>query len=127
MFRDNKGFSLVELLVALTIFSLGMLGIMAMQLTSINANRRSYTMSEALNFAESKLEEIRLGVVTSSGAELKVGRSGNRYIIEWSTPGNPTTVSFYSGYRGTLTEWNQLSQSQKNLYLRGTLVTVITP
>jgi type IV pilus assembly protein PilV len=124
---NNRGFTLIELLVSLIIFSLGMLGIMAMQLTSITTNRRAYTMNEALNFAESKIEEMRSGAVTAAGSELEAGATGNTYIIEWTTPGNPTTVSFYSGYRGTLTEWNQLTQNEKNEYLRGTLTTVITP
>ncbi len=54
----NQGFSLVEVLVALAIFLIGVLAVATLQLTSISANTKANLMTSGTNLTKSKLEEL---------------------------------------------------------------------
>lgn len=56
--RDMNGFTLVELLAALTIFAIGLLAVAGMQVTAIRANSRSNTMTVATSMAQRVMEDI---------------------------------------------------------------------
>lgn len=56
--KCRKGFTLAELLVALTIFAIGLLAIAGMQVTAMQTNSRSNTLTSATALAEGVLEEI---------------------------------------------------------------------
>lgn len=53
------GFTLLELLIAMTILAVGMLGIMKLQMQSGLGNVASRDLSAAVNLARSKMEELR--------------------------------------------------------------------
>jgi type IV pilus assembly protein PilV len=55
---NESGFTLLEVLIALTIFSVGLLGIAGMQITAIKTNSSSNTRSVQTDVAASVLEEI---------------------------------------------------------------------
>lgn len=55
----DAGFTLVELMVALSIFAVGMLGVSAMFTTSIGGNAQGKHMTEATSLAQSKLSELQ--------------------------------------------------------------------
>lgn len=54
----NKGFTLVELLVAMTIFAIGLLSIAGMQLTAMRESTRSFTRDVSGTLAQGVMEEI---------------------------------------------------------------------
>ena len=55
--RDyQSGFTLLEVLIALFIFSIGILGVNAMQLTSIQGNSKANRITEASNDAADRIE-----------------------------------------------------------------------
>jgi len=56
--KNQKGFTLVELLIALVIFAVGILGVATMQTTSIKGNSKSRQISEASNVAADQIEKI---------------------------------------------------------------------
>lgn len=56
--RDHRGFSLVELMIALVIFSFGVLAVGAMQITSMHGNSKSRMVSEAANAATDFMENL---------------------------------------------------------------------
>lgn len=54
--KNQNGFTLIELLVALVIFAVGILGVAAMQLTSIQGNSKSRQISEASTVGADRIE-----------------------------------------------------------------------
>lgn len=53
------GFSLIELLVAVLITGIGVLGVAALQLVSLQNNRAALARTEAVNFAYDMMDRIR--------------------------------------------------------------------
>ncbi len=56
----DKGFTLLEVLVASAIFTFGMLAILGMLVTSMGGNAEGRQISEAGKLAASKLDDLRL-------------------------------------------------------------------
>ena len=61
MRRDNseKGFSLVEVLIALVILLIGMLGIMGMQYYAVSGNAASRELRQATNLGQDVIESLK--------------------------------------------------------------------
>ena len=57
--RNNNGFTLIEVLVAMVILSVGLLGTAALITGIINSNKVSNRISTAITSAQDKMEEIR--------------------------------------------------------------------
>ena len=55
---SSRGFSLLEVLLGITVFMIGMLGVTALNISSLKSNTFSGNMSEAIIIAGDKLEEI---------------------------------------------------------------------
>ena len=56
--RNNRGFSLLEVLLGLTVFMIGMMGVTALNISSLKANTFAGNMSEATILAASKIEQL---------------------------------------------------------------------
>ncbi len=57
---ESSGFTLIEILIAMAIFSIGILAIATMQLSSVNGNGNARRFSEAAAFAQGQIELIQL-------------------------------------------------------------------
>ena len=64
--QGEKGFTLIELMVALTVLVIGLLGLMGIVMVSLRASSFSRHGTEATVLAEDKLEELR--TVSDPGA-----------------------------------------------------------
>jgi prepilin-type N-terminal cleavage/methylation domain-containing protein len=59
MRRREDGFTMVEVLVALVVMAIGLLGVMSMHLTTVKANRISQRLDRAALIAEQTMEQER--------------------------------------------------------------------
>ncbi len=76
---SEKGFSLLEVIVAMLILSVGMLGVGTMILTSFNNDRYNQRVRSAEYLAVSKVEEMRAlsAAKVAQGISLNEADSGN--------------------------------------------------
>ena len=56
--HDSRGFSLIEVLLGISIFMIGMLGVTALNISSLKSNTFSGNLSEATFIAATKIEEL---------------------------------------------------------------------
>jgi type IV pilus assembly protein PilV len=59
MVSGDRGFTLVELLITLTIMFVGLLGLVALQVSAMRAGSLSRGMTEATGLAQDKLEALQ--------------------------------------------------------------------
>lgn len=91
--RCDDGFTLLEVLVAITILTLGLLGVAAMQVSAINGNTFSGRITSGLTVAQARLEELM--ALPASAPELTAGTHQEAsppegYTVSWTvTPDAP--------------------------------------
>lgn len=84
---NSRGFTLIEVMISLAIFSIGILAIACLQIASINGNSSARMQTEATTLAVERLE--RLIALPYDHTELDEGNnphqvtSGN-YTISWN-------------------------------------------
>ena len=97
----ERGFTLIEVLIALLILMVGMAGILSLQLTSMKATSFSRHATEASSLAEDKVEELRTVPLNSvrfaSGTDQVDSRgvadAEGLYTRTWTiVPGIETTI-----------------------------------
>ena len=80
--NKNKGFTLMEVLVALAVLSIGLLGMAGMQLFSLKSSQSAYFQSQASYFANDIIDKVRAN---------PVGFNNGDYDSEYSSiPGSIT-------------------------------------
>jgi prepilin-type N-terminal cleavage/methylation domain-containing protein len=92
----TKGFTLIEVAVALVIFSIMAMAVFPLTITAMRNNKGANSITEATTFATSVLETLRVAphsmIVDSQ--EKMVGSTGVEYTatitVEATYPGNPT-------------------------------------
>ena len=73
---SQQGFSLIEILVAVLVIAIGLLGVAGMQLIGLKGNQQSFSKNQAAHHAQAILEKMRgnpAGVIS------------NKYIFDSST------------------------------------------
>ena len=56
--QKDQGYTLIEVLIALSVFAFGLLAVAAMQTTSIKVNSTAGQITERITWAQDKLEEL---------------------------------------------------------------------
>lgn len=100
---NDSGFTLIEIMVAATIFSFAVLGLAIGTVTVIQTNQNSHLQASAINLAQAKLEEFR-AMTNSSFAGLSCPSfnttgckdtpvaAGTTFARSWQiTPNSPVT------------------------------------
>ena len=93
--RRDKGFTLVEVVIALSILSIGLLAIASMQILAIHVNSTANNMTEGTTWAQDKLEELLALPFTDSdlvdsnatvgtGTPYTEPNPPNGYVITWN-------------------------------------------
>lgn len=93
---NQKGFTLLELLIALVILAIGLLGLAGLHITAIKGNVSGFKLSTASAIAQERIEELKAldpaSAALSAGIHNDVpvtvqGRAYNRsYTIQDNTP-----------------------------------------
>jgi len=121
MCKTNKdgGFTLIEILIAITIFAIGILGATTMQIMAIQTNAKANRKTEALAVASEQMEKLinqDYADIASSQNDVVIGDDANEnvsdvYTISWSVvndaPVNDTktiTMAVTWNYKGRHTE-----------------------
>ena len=91
--RSNKGFTLLEVMIALVILSVGLLGLAALQLVSIKNNAFSSEMTYATMLAQQHAEILKSRAFTdgdlTEGDHSATGSSkGVQYTVAWNVTDN---------------------------------------
>jgi type IV pilus assembly protein PilV len=83
---DDRGFTFVELLIVIAIFSIGILAVASMQVTAINANASARMSGEATALAANKIETLMASDYDNDG-NLNPGSHTlveDAYTIDWT-------------------------------------------
>ena len=83
---DDEGFTIIEVLIALAIFAIGILGVAKLQLAAVGDNTSSRKYTEASTWGVSQVESI-MGIPYDDPA-LADGTTGNAtqgiYTVNWT-------------------------------------------
>ena len=120
----TKGFTLIELMISLTVLMIGIIGILAMQMTSLRASGYSRHATEASVLAEDQMEALRsmpAGSIVNQGAPgQRVNAQGvvsatGLYSRTWSA-----TLNLDNTFTVVVTvAWNERGTTPHAITLRG--------
>jgi type IV pilus assembly protein PilV len=104
----SRGFSLVEVLVALCILSIALLALAGLMVTTTRNNSFGSNMTEAATFAQDRIEELKVspwGNVVS-GADARTGATGILYTRTWTVTDN---ANFTQRWVNIRVNWNDMA------------------
>lgn len=81
---DSRGFTLIEVMFALTILAIGILGLYALQLSSVKGNDSAGKRTQAVAWATNRMEILQqtsFADIADDGQETR-----GIYNIQWSAP-----------------------------------------
>jgi len=83
--KQSRGFTLLEIVVAILILTIALLGLASLTSTIINGNFFNRTLTVATTLAKDKLEELKSEPLTGtgSGATIPSAYSGTDYRCEY--------------------------------------------
>jgi type IV pilus assembly protein PilV len=102
----HRGFSLVEVMVALMVLSIGMLGIAALYVESLRAGRTAIYRTQAVNLASDMAERIRANTdagAAYAGAAANVGCNDGPALAVECTPDQMAAQDLF--------DWQQIAQA----------------
>jgi type IV pilus assembly protein PilV len=98
--QNQSGFSLLEVLIALLVLSIGLLGLAALQTTSLRSNEMASMRTTATQLAYDISDRMR---ANPGSAVLGAGVVGDQYVIDLTQAPADTTASGTA--LSDLTEW----------------------
>lgn len=88
----SKGFTLIEVLVAMVILSFSLLALAGLMVTTTKNNSFGSNMTEATTFAQDKLEELRAikweNLSDGNSTDQQGGSTGINYTRNWNVTTN---------------------------------------
>ena len=91
--KDARGFTLLEVMITLVIFAIGLLGLAGLQVMAIKGNSFGQQMTAASTLAQNRLEVMRqITGALSSDSDTVIDQNGITYTRTWTvTPNTPQT------------------------------------
>ncbi len=95
--KQSAGFTLIEVLISITVFAIGILAVITMQTTAVSGNARAQNISEATNLAAGQVEILLntayTAIVDGAGASTNAGQAGLNDGMTAGTTADGSTVS----------------------------------
>ena len=126
---DEKGFSMIEVLVALFVTSIGLLGLAALQLTSLRYSHNTHSRSQATFLAQDIVERLRAyseGVSPDGDGNVTCNTACQGDITAWQArlddldrgglPDGEADVSLENGFLTVVITWAEQEGSQSFTY-----------
>ena len=115
--KNHNGFTLIEMLIAISILSFGLLGLAELQFIAIKGNKESRDLTSAVILAETKVEELlKTGVTNLSNG---IFHDTNNPVNETGAPGGIFTRSWtIADYTGS-THIKKITATIEWLSLKG--------
>ncbi len=104
--KSSIGFSLVEVLVAILVLAIGLVGLATLQMAGLRSNQTAYYRSVATELAYDMIDRMRanaVGVTAGYYKQTAVGSSGDASKCE-NDPSKSCSASELAGY--DLARWN---------------------
>ena len=128
----NNGFTLIEVLIAMAIFSIGILAVASLQLVNTKNNTTANIMTQATMLARAQIEQLKNENITTS-ADLTIGNhndpnnpidengaAGGIYTRTWTVSSLPSPPFNAARKVEVAVNWNRLGQN------RSVVLTTIT-
>ena len=109
--QNQKGFSLIEVMVALAIFTFGILAVLSMQITSVRGNHTSYGLTDGGNTAALVMEEFAGSdygdsVFTAGDHGPRIMGSNSQYRVNWTVTNNTSGATANTKTIDLSISWN---------------------
>lgn len=98
MAHSERGFTLIEVLIALVVISVGLLGMASLSLHTMKANRNAFTLSQADTLAYSMLDDMRANRQAALNGSYDISLTAN-------TPSSTPSVALQD-----IAHWRQILQ-----------------
>ena len=95
--RRQKGFTLIEILMVTALSFVGLMGMVAMQVSALHANSQSRYMTEAVGLAQDKLEALGHTAIASLASATESGLGPQGVAVAGGAYTRTTTVATANG------------------------------
>ena len=83
--EKNRGFSLLELIIAIAVLAVGLVGVLQIFPIGLRASQRAGMMTKAAFLAQNKIEDVKLaGIDAITELPPKIPLSGREGDFEWA-------------------------------------------
>jgi len=111
---QSRGFTLIEVLIALVILSVALLGLAGLMVQTTKNTSFGGLMTEGATFAQDKLEELRAtpwgNLASFSGVDQPQGSNKITYNRNWTVQPNPPSLGDTVRTISVTVTWNDRTQ-----------------